>query len=352
MKKIILFVAVVLISSVFSDVAFSQGNNVGIGTTAPDNKALLDLQANNKGLLVPRMNTTSMIAINPGNAQNGLLIYNTDSLCFYYWNMTSWIPMCGGGSGLSGVTGPTGPTGLIGVTGPTGAGTPGPTGPSGADGITGPSGADGATGETGPTGPSGGPTGPTGPSGADGSTGPSGSDGVTGPSGADGATGMTGSTGVTGSTGTTGSTGVTGVTGPTGPTGPSASASVATYSVSGTTDVSMASGTPVDMPQMTLTFTPINPIVYVHFTASGTGAADDNVEFNILKDGVYVAGTNPVTGSWNVYNGSIVRAVSVTPGVSTTIKIQWLRGGNAVTWYNYPATQTYAHRSLVIYDQP
>lgn len=326
MKKVLLLAFVALAVFVFSNRAFSQGSNVGIGTTNPDNSALLDLSANNKGLLVPRLNTAQMNGIS--NPANGLLIYNIDSSCFCYYRanpFNSWASLCGGGGG-SGSQGPTGPTGAQGPQGPQGdAGPQGPQGANGLPGPTGPAGNDGATG-------------PTGPAGADGATGPAGADGATGPAGADGATGATGPTGTTGATG---------------PTGAPASASIVTYSASGNTDVSMASPSPVDMPQMSITLTPINSVVYVHFTASGTGPANNNIEFHVVKDGVFQAGTNPITGTWNVYNGSIVRAVSVTPGVSTTIKIQWLSGdGLATTWYNYAASQSYSHRSLVIYDKP
>ena len=35
--------------------ALQGQNNVGIGTTTPDNSAILDLSSNSKGLLIPRM---------------------------------------------------------------------------------------------------------------------------------------------------------------------------------------------------------------------------------------------------------------------------------------------------------
>jgi hypothetical protein len=77
--------------------------NVGINTTgaAPDNSALLDLNAspgNNKGFLVPRMTGAQMAAITtPADA---LLVFNTDCQVFEYWNGTSWIAI-GNASGIS-----------------------------------------------------------------------------------------------------------------------------------------------------------------------------------------------------------------------------------------------------------
>ncbi len=156
---------------------FSQ-NNVGINTNTPDNSAMLDVVANDKGVLIPRLNSVQMLAI-PSPAK-GLLIFNTDSNCFCYNAGTpllpNWVSLCSaGGSGSPGPQGPTGPTG------PTGAqGLPGPQGPTGPTGAQGPAGPQGPTGPTGAQGPAG-PQGPTGPTGAQGPAGPQGPTGPTGP---------------------------------------------------------------------------------------------------------------------------------------------------------------------------
>ena len=182
-------------------------DNVGIGTFAPRPNAVLDVESVTKGFLAPRMNTLQRLDIPVVANDFGLMVYDTDFNCYFFWDGSQWIQLCGS-TGSTGVTGPTGPTG------PTG--TAGNAGSTGNDGPTGPSGADGATG---PTGPSGGPAGPTGPTGIDGATGPSGADGATGPTGNDGATGPTGNDGPTGPSGTDGATGPTGNDGPTGPSG-------------------------------------------------------------------------------------------------------------------------------------
>ncbi|MBC7412949.1 MAG: hypothetical protein H7331_10925, partial [Bacteroidia bacterium] len=69
-------------------------NNVGIGTTSPNPKAILELQATDKGLLVPRLTATEMNAIVA--PPNGLLIYNTNDNCFNYFNTATitWKSMC------------------------------------------------------------------------------------------------------------------------------------------------------------------------------------------------------------------------------------------------------------------
>ncbi len=81
----------------------SAQNNVGIGTTTPNPKAILELQAVDKGFLAPRITATQMNAI--ATPPNGLLVYNTTTNCFYYFNSisNSWKDMCSiGAAGSSG----------------------------------------------------------------------------------------------------------------------------------------------------------------------------------------------------------------------------------------------------------
>lgn len=124
-------------------------NNMGIGTLTPDSSAILELQSTEKGFLIPRMTTVQRLAI-PIPA-NGLMVYDTDSSCFFFYKQPgSWLSLCS----LQGSQGLQGPPGITGTTGS--AGTTGETGPTGLQGI---------QGNIGPTGPSGGPIGPTGPTG-------------------------------------------------------------------------------------------------------------------------------------------------------------------------------------------
>jgi len=153
-------------------VAFGQ-QNVGVGTMTPHPSAVLDVSATDKGMLVPTMNTLQRLAIT--GAADGLLVYDTDLGCFYYFSvaLSDWESLCGG----VGTPGPTGPAGVAGA--PGAAGPAGPSGSNGLPGVTGPTGAQGVTGATGATGPSGVP----------------GIAGATGPTGSTGATGVTGVTG-------------------------------------------------------------------------------------------------------------------------------------------------------------
>ncbi len=75
------------------------GGNVGVGTNAPDNSALLDLTATNRGFLPPRVSLTSMTdgSTVPSPA-NGLIVYNSNTALtpygdgLYYNSGTSGAP--------------------------------------------------------------------------------------------------------------------------------------------------------------------------------------------------------------------------------------------------------------------
>lgn len=227
------FIFLFFLASCLSSNLFAQ-KNVGIGTQTPDASAILELFANDKGLLIPRVSldsitdqttiaspTTSLLVYN-----NNPTIKNGNGVGFYYWDGAKWLQALGpkgndGINGANGITGLTGDPGLNGVgistitysndtmivTLTNGdqtkfGGLIGPSGSNGNDGLNGNNGSDGKTGPTGLTGK----TGQTGPTGATGLT------GLTGKTGPTGLTGLTGKTGPTGKTGLTGSTGLNGTT--------------------------------------------------------------------------------------------------------------------------------------------
>ncbi len=125
-------------------------NNVGIGIANPDPNAILHIESNSKGVLIPRLDAAERASL--GGALNttnqGLLVFGPDTNQFWYWDGTQWIPFPV--PPIPGPTGPTGPQGLQGIVGPTGA--QGPTGLTGDTGPIGPQGIQGNTGSTGPTG--------------------------------------------------------------------------------------------------------------------------------------------------------------------------------------------------------
>jgi len=77
-----------------------NSGNVGIGTTAPDTDALLEMSSTAKGLLIPRMTTAQRNAIT--TPPTGLLTFGTTDSSFYYYDGSSWVPFLGNSSGASG----------------------------------------------------------------------------------------------------------------------------------------------------------------------------------------------------------------------------------------------------------
>ncbi len=70
--------------------SLGQNKNVGINTNTPDPSAVLHLESNNQGLLVPRLTTLERDAI--AAPATGLIIYNTDFNQEEIYIGTCWIP--------------------------------------------------------------------------------------------------------------------------------------------------------------------------------------------------------------------------------------------------------------------
>lgn len=64
-------------------------------------KAALEVVSTNTGVLLPKLTTTQRNAIATADLQNGLLLYNTDSSSFQFYNGASWTSV-GSGTGNSG----------------------------------------------------------------------------------------------------------------------------------------------------------------------------------------------------------------------------------------------------------
>ena len=65
---------------------------VGIGTTAPDASAALEIKSTAKGLLLPRLTSAQRTAI--ASPVSGLLVFQTDNVQgLYYYNGTGWLNM-------------------------------------------------------------------------------------------------------------------------------------------------------------------------------------------------------------------------------------------------------------------
>lgn len=89
MRTLYKFLRAGVVSALFVQVGFAQKENVGIGTTKPDQSAILDLSSTNKGLLMPRVTLQQRGSIQ--NPANGLIVYQTDMLSgFYYYDGKDW----------------------------------------------------------------------------------------------------------------------------------------------------------------------------------------------------------------------------------------------------------------------
>jgi hypothetical protein len=74
-------------------------NNVGIGTTAPNSSALLEMVATDKGLLIPRVTTAQKNAI--ASPATGLLVFDQSLTQFYYYTGVAWVPFINNSTGWS-----------------------------------------------------------------------------------------------------------------------------------------------------------------------------------------------------------------------------------------------------------
>ncbi len=101
MKKLLFFLLLIV---------FYSEAQTGIGTTTPNASAKLDIFADNKGFLPPRVALTATNVFAPVTGLSGstalataagLLVYNTTSSGnvlpgYYYWNGTLWIQISNG----------------------------------------------------------------------------------------------------------------------------------------------------------------------------------------------------------------------------------------------------------------
>ncbi len=85
MKKLLyLFIAL-------SSFVTANSQSVGIGTTAPNTNAILDIFSNNKGVLIPRITDTGTVP----NPLEGMIIYNKNTKTPYYHNGQQWVSLGG-----------------------------------------------------------------------------------------------------------------------------------------------------------------------------------------------------------------------------------------------------------------
>lgn len=95
MKKF--FLSLLLL--VFALSAFSQGVAINNNSAVADNSAMLDVSSSTKGILIPRMNTAQKTAII--SPARGLLVYDSDTQSFWYWNGISWKEVLNNSSNIT-----------------------------------------------------------------------------------------------------------------------------------------------------------------------------------------------------------------------------------------------------------
>ncbi len=130
MKHPILFLAIGIGMLFHVTVATLYAQNVGINPygSAPNAAAMLDIDANNKGLLIPRVSLVATYDNYPigSGIVASLLVYNTNTYGyapnnvvpgFYYWDGAQWVALNGGNSwGKTGNAGTSASTNFIGTT--------------------------------------------------------------------------------------------------------------------------------------------------------------------------------------------------------------------------------------------
>ncbi|HZV69521.1 MAG TPA: hypothetical protein VFG10_08255 [Saprospiraceae bacterium] len=78
---------------------FAQGISFSETGAAPHASAMLDVQSNTKGVLIPRMSVVQRVGI--VTPAIGLLVYETDSQSFWYYDSIGWVNLISGKSGWS-----------------------------------------------------------------------------------------------------------------------------------------------------------------------------------------------------------------------------------------------------------
>lgn len=73
----------------FALVSLNNFAQVGIGTNAPDNSAMLQVQSTDKGFLLPQMTSAQRTSI--ATPANGLQVYDTNTNSIWYFNGTFWV---------------------------------------------------------------------------------------------------------------------------------------------------------------------------------------------------------------------------------------------------------------------
>ncbi|MBN1414869.1 MAG: hypothetical protein JW973_07200 [Bacteroidales bacterium] len=95
LKKPGLIIVLIVVTATFISDDMKCQNSVSIGTEAINENAVLQLVStgNNQGFLAPRVTTAQRLAMNLGNDDNGMLVFDNTMHSFYYWHNGQWYPL-------------------------------------------------------------------------------------------------------------------------------------------------------------------------------------------------------------------------------------------------------------------
>jgi len=89
-------------------------------TLQAQNSAIMEFESTNQGILIPRMSETQRLAIQ--SPANSLMVFDTTSQLFFYYDRTNWKSIENGINGTDGANGADGANGLNGTNGTDGRG--------------------------------------------------------------------------------------------------------------------------------------------------------------------------------------------------------------------------------------
>ncbi|MEO8766200.1 MAG: hypothetical protein ABI416_17995 [Ginsengibacter sp.] len=90
--KHVLLIIIGLINSFSINSVYAQNIGINANGSAPNANAMPDIKSSNKGLLIPRMDSTSRKAI---PATKGLMVYDTTANSFWFSNGNNWVSIPG-----------------------------------------------------------------------------------------------------------------------------------------------------------------------------------------------------------------------------------------------------------------
>jgi hypothetical protein len=87
-SKLTLLPALLILVFFNSTAAFCQSMGISSSAITPDPSAILEIRTTSKGMLIPRMTTLERNGI--GSPANGLMLYNTDTNQYNFYNGSAW----------------------------------------------------------------------------------------------------------------------------------------------------------------------------------------------------------------------------------------------------------------------